>query len=262
MTTNNTSTNQNLLDEYSSLLLRRDHLFRDAGSYQVMYTAEFGELIAANLELKVACIKEKKTISYCRRRMNRGLAIDVERMQGEIEKEMTLYREQLDEMLGDVERAKAAKTIGQFESSRSKRIYRKLAKLLHPDIFPAVNEDEELRDLWQRIVEAYYRCDVDALEELEIVARAKLKEYGADEWEVEADNLEERIERVERQINDILTTEPYTYCELLHDESKKKAHREELQAEHDEYEAYLAELKKTLEAMLSEGGIKILWNMN
>lgn len=262
MTTNNTSTNQNLLDEYSSLLLRRDHLFRDAGSYQVMYTVEFGELIAANLELKVACIKEKKTISYCRRRMNRGLAIDVGRMHDEIDEEMTLYRKELDEMLGDVERAKSAKTIGQYEQSRSKRIYRKLAKLLHPDIFPQVDEDEELKDLWLRITKAYHCCDIDALEELEIVARTKLKEYGADEWEVEADNLEERIERVERQINDILTTEPYTYCELLHDESKKKAHREELQAEHDEYEAYLAELKKTLEAMLNEGAVRLLWNVN
>ena len=57
-------------------------------------------------------------------------------------------------------------------------------------------------------------------------------------------------------------TEPYTYCELLHDESKKKAHREELQAEHDEYEAYLAELKKTLEEMLNEGNIRLLWNVN
>lgn len=262
MTTNNIATNQNLIDEYSDLLLRRDHLYRAAGSYQVMYTAEFGELIAANFELKVACIKEKKTISYCRRRMNRGLAIDVERMQSEIEEEMTLYRNQLDEMNAEVKQAKDAKTIGQFELSRLKRIYRKLAKMLHPDVFPQVNEDEELKDLWQRIKDAYFRCDVEALEELEFAARAKIKEYGVDAWEVEADNLEERISRVEMQINDILSTEPYTYCELLHDEAKKKAHREQLQAEHDEYEEYLAELKKTLEAMLSEGGIKILWNMN
>ena len=82
-------------EEYEELLLRRDQLFRESGSYMTAYTQEFGDLITANFELKVECIKKKKTISYCRRRMNRGLAIDTTRMQAEIDQEMTLYYTQL-----------------------------------------------------------------------------------------------------------------------------------------------------------------------
>ena len=48
--------------EYEELLLRRDQLFRESGSYMTAYTQEFGDLITANFELKVECIKKKKTI--------------------------------------------------------------------------------------------------------------------------------------------------------------------------------------------------------
>ena len=78
-------------EEYEELLLKRDQLYRECGSYMTAYTQEFGDMITANFELKVECIKKKKTISYCRRRMNRGLAIDTTRMQAEIDQEMTLY---------------------------------------------------------------------------------------------------------------------------------------------------------------------------
>lgn len=108
-------------DEYEELLLRRDQLFRESGSYMTAYTQEFGDLITANFELKVECIKKKKTISYCRRRMNRGLAIDTARMNAEIEQEMTLYYNHLKEMLDDNKRAKKAGTISEFRLSRAKK---------------------------------------------------------------------------------------------------------------------------------------------
>lgn len=55
------------------------------------YAAELIGMIKDNCELKTECIKKKKSISYCRRRINRGLAIDTGRMQDEIVKEMRQY---------------------------------------------------------------------------------------------------------------------------------------------------------------------------
>ena len=120
-------------EEYEELLVRRDQLFKEAGSLMTEYTAEFGDLITANFELKVECIKKKKTISYCRRRINRGLSIDTSRMQEEIDREMTLYYDKLKGMQEDSERAKKAKTVSEFRLSMAKKIYRRLAKLIqHP----------------------------------------------------------------------------------------------------------------------------------
>lgn len=249
-------------DEYEELLLRRDQLFRESGSYMTAYTQEFGDLITANFELKVECIKKKKTISYCRRRMNRGLAIDTTRMQAEIDQEMTLYYTQLKEMLDDTERAKKAGTISEYRLSRAKKIYRRLTKILHPDINKKTAENENLMELWTRIAEAYQKSDVDELDDLEVLVRRAMEEMGDDSFELNLDDIETRIERVENQINEILTTEPYIYGEILCDEEKKQAYKEQLQAEHDDYEQYLESLTKALDEMLREGGVTLVWQMN
>ncbi len=249
-------------EEYEELLVRRDQLFKEAGSYMTAYTAEFGDLITANFELKVECIKKKKTISYCRRRMNRGLAIDAERMQTEIEQEMQLYYVQLKEMIADTETAKKAENVGQYRYGRAKKIYRRLAKLIHPDINKKTMENEKLKELWMRIVIAYRHSNIDELDDLEVLVRKAMEELGEDGFEVELSDIEERIERVERQINDIITTEPYTYGEMLEHEEKKTSYREQLLAEHDDYQQYLENLTKTLDDMLREGGVKIVWKMD
>lgn len=249
-------------EEYEELLLRRDQLFRESGSYMTAYTQEFGDLITANFELKVECIKKKKTISYCRRRMNRGLAIDTTRMQAEIDQEMTLYYTQLKEMLDDTERAKKAGTISEYRLSRAKKIYRRLTKILHPDINKKTAENKNLMELWTRIAEAYQKSDVDELDDLEVLVRRAMEEMGDDSFELNLDDIETRIERVENQINEILTTEPYIYGEILCDEEKKQAYKEQLQAEHDDYEQYLESLTKALDEMLREGGVTLVWQMN
>ncbi|MCR4937895.1 MAG: hypothetical protein K5987_07055 [Lachnospiraceae bacterium] len=254
--------NDNKRREYEELLIRRDQLFKDRGSYLTEYTQEFGDMLTANFEIKVECIKTKKAISYCRRRINRGLAIDLSRMQEEVEGEMTLYYIQLKEMIEDKERAKKAGTVSGYRLDFAKRIYRRLTKLLHPDINKKTEENEKLMELWTRIVTAYQRSDVNELNDLEALVHRVMEDIGDESFEFEPEDIEARIERVEDQINDILTTEPYIYRELLEDEEKKQAYREQLQAEHDDYEEYLENLKKSLDEMLRDGGARMVWKMN
>ncbi len=249
-------------EEYERLLLERDRLIRDCYSYQTAYTIEFGDMIAANFDLKVECIKKKKTIAYCRRRLNRGLSIDTDLMQEEIGKEMAVYDMELREMLAENAKAKKAGSTNEYNLNKAKKLYRRLTKLLHPDINRKTSEDKELMELWNRIYRAYQNTAVDELEDLEVLVKRAMEDIGDGSFELNLDDIEARIERVENQINEILTTEPYTYLELLIDEEKKKARKEELQAEHDDYEEYLESLSKTLDEMLSGEGVKIVWQMS
>ena len=248
--------------EYEELLIRRDNLYKDAASYQIAYTQEFGDLILENFKLKIECIKKKKTISYCRRRMNRGLAINTDRMNAEIEAEMLLYYEQLLDLSKETDAAKNAKTSGQFKVTLAKKIYRRLAKRLHPDINKKTEENETLRELWERIVRAYHSNDPDELDNLEVLVKRALEQLGEEGIEIDYSNIEDRIERVERQINEILMTEPYTYGEILESEEKKEAVRSSLEEEKRDYETYLEALQKTLDDMLTGEGVKLTWQMN
>ena len=248
---------QSRLEEYEELLVRRDQLLKKANSYRISYTAEFGDMLTENFKLKIECIKLKKSISYCRRRLNRGLAIDATKMRMEIEQEMKLYYVQLKEMMKETINAKSAMVVDEYRVMRSKKIYHRLVSILHPDVNKKITENEVLMELWNRIVEAYHRSDADTLDELEVLVHKTMEELGDAGIDLNLSDIEQRIEKVERQINEIITTEPYTYGEILYDEETRKAHREQLQAEHDDYEQYFAALQKALDEILAEGGAVI-----
>lgn len=246
-----------LLEEYEELLVRREHLLKVSGSYQICYTKEFGDLITSNFEIKIECIKLKKTISYCRRRLNHGLPIDTANMQEAVEKEMMHYYEDLKDMARETEAAKKSKSVGDFRFNRAKKIYRRLTKLLHPDINKKTMENDSLRDLWEKIMVAYHCSDVDALEDLEVLVRKALLELGDAGFEVDLTDIEDKIERVEMQINNIMTTEPYTYGELLESEERIKDRKNQLKEEHENYSDYLESLKSTLDEIISASGTKM-----
>ena len=266
-TTNNETTRraaeetvQALLRELAELLVQRDQYNKEAGSNMTGYIQEFGELLIKNFELKISCIEKKKAISYCRRRINRGLPVELKRMKEELEAEMKHYYMQLKEMTDEAEAARTAETIEGWRITLAKKIYRRLAKLLHPDINKRTETDETLKDLWRRIVLAYNASNVEELEDLEVLVRNALEELGETPVETDTKKLETRIERVERQISEIITTEPYTYGEMLRDEEKKQEYRNRLQEEHDDMETYLAELQATLEDIVQGGELTIVWN--
>ena len=136
------------------------------------YTAELIGMIKTNCELKTECIKKKKSISYCRRRINRGLAVDTGRMQDEIVKEMRHYYTRLNMII------KFAETY---------------------DLSGIGNGDE----------------------------------------------------RIESAMDEILNTEPYMFRELVNDEQKRSTFREQLQAEHEDYEQYLEILTDRMKSVIN-----------
>ncbi len=184
-------------DEYADLLVRRDQLFAKAESYRAAYTAQFGEQINSNFEIRIECIRLKKAISYCQRRINRGIAIDIANMHAEIDREMQGYKAQQKGMMKKTDEAKKSETAGFLEAG-----------------------------------------------------------YAPDK-----EDLEEKIERVERQINDIVTTAPYTYGEILESREKRKAHLSQLEEEHAGFVQYLETLTATLTGLLKNGGTQFIWEM-
>ena len=239
---------------YEDLLIKRDVLYKEAESIHIAYVCEFGELLLKAFELKVGCIKKKKMIAICQVAVNRGDSIDVQDMNNKIAKSMAVYEAQLLNMVREKEFADKSKISAPYKVERAKRAYHRLAKLIHPDINPLTKENTDLMDLWERIKIAYYVNDDEELDELEVLVRRILKDNNIDVVVPHVDNIEARIDKLQAEINDIVTSEPYIYSALLSSPERIEARKEEIYKDIADYEEYGAKLSKILQQLLSEGG--------
>ena len=244
-------------EEYENLLLERDQITKEAGQIWTVYLQLFGKLITDNYEEKLECIKCKKTIAYYQNALNHGGVVDSAAMEKYMEQEMAEYYANLRRMLKENEDANNAGTSTPYEVARAKTLYRRLAKLIHPDINPETDHSKELQELWQRILIAYHHSDVKELSELEVLVRKVLKELGSEDVKVDIPDIEEKIEALKSEIEGIKQTEPYCLRYLVEDEEAAEKKKTELREELETYQKYHKELNEVILKMLQTGGLKI-----
>lgn len=243
--------------EYENLLLERDQLEKEAGQIWTVYLQKFGKLISDNYEEKLECIKCKKTIAYYQTALNQGGKVDAAALEKYLEQEMAEYYANLHRMLRENADANNAGTSTPYEVERAKVLYRRLAKLIHPDINPETDTSEELQEIWNRTLIAYHHNDVKELAELEVLARRVLKDLGVGDVKVDIPDIEEKIDAVKTEIDQITHTEPYTLRYLVEDEEAAEKKRAELQEELESYQKYHKDLNNIILQMLQSGGLKI-----
>lgn len=244
-------------EEYENLLLERDQITKEAGQIWTVYLQLFGKLITDNYEEKIECIKCKKTIAYYQNALNHGGVVDSAAMEKYMEKELAEYYANLRRMLKDNKDADNVGTSTPYEAARAKILYRRLAKLVHPDINHKTDHSRELRELWQRILIAYHHNDVKELSELEVLVRKVMKELGSENVKADIPDIEEKIEALKSEIENIKKTEPYALRYLIEDEETAERKKAELKEELKTYQKYHKELNEIILKMLQGGGLKI-----
>lgn len=245
---------------YEELLMRRDGLRKEAFHYEREYVREFGDLILEVFRLKVECIRQKKTIEFCQTALNYGQAVDQEKLQAYLQKELESFNRQLDEMILDNEAAKHSKKITELELLQIKKIYHRLVKKIHPDINPIVEQSEKLQELWQRAITAYNCNDLAMLQETEVLVNKALEKLGAGEADIEIPNIDEKISELEEEITRIRETDPYQYRFLLENPEAVEEKKAELEAEKKAFEEYSNQLEGILTELMGNG-MKMTWRM-
>lgn len=248
-------------EEYERLLLERDQVLKDAEQNWINYINEFGHLIAEAFEEKIECIKMKKTIAFYQNAINRGKKVNQSELNEHLHKEMSEYNAQLGRMKKDNELYRNLKTASAYQIKRSKELYHKIAKLIHPDINPETEKHDVLLELWNRAVLAYNGNNPKELAEIEVLVGKTLKDLGAGVIDVDIPDLDDKIEGLKAEINDIITTEPYTYGELLGDKKACDVLKKELKDELIKYKEYRMELGEELKKLFLEGGLTLEWEM-
>ena len=242
---------------YEELLMERDQLRKEGVQSWITYKQMFGQLTAEVFEEQVACIRCKKTIAYLQKARNWNKGVKAEDLDNYLERVMKPYKVQLERLLRDAEAVKETETATPYEVKRSKELYRRLARMLHPDLNPCTDGSEILQELWLRVQDAYDGNDVKTLLELEVLVRKELRELGWEGEDQEISDLDDRIRETEEEIEQIRNTEPYTLKDLVCDPEKCAAKQEELEKERTSFREYHSRLKQKMLELMQEGGIEI-----
>lgn len=243
---------------YEELLLRKNDLKKECFLLEQEYIRVFGQEILAVFQAKVECAKKVKTIEFCQKAINRGSEPDTTELQEFVARETKELEEHFGQMTEEYERSKNTGKVTEAELMEIRKTYRKLAKQLHPDIHPEVAESRKLKDLWNQVSAAYACNELKALKELDVLVTAAVAEAGGLEANIEIPEIDEKIAALEKEIEEIMTTDPWQYKFLLDDpaavEEKKQAYLEELKT----YQEHSKQLDRMLEDILPEGTM-IIW---
>lgn len=254
--------NDSRYDRYEALLIERDNLRKDCDSIQITYFREFGDLLSTSFAGQIACIRLKKEIAWCQSYINRGQAIDVDQMHDMIEKTMSDYQRKLDDMYAETEAARSSIASDPATVIAVKRLYRQIAKKIHPDINPKTNEIKTLQELWQRVVAAYHANALDELRELDVMVSKALADCGDERVQIDIPDIEDKIAALEKQIDEIRSTNPYQYQYLLADDELVRQKKEGLKKEIASYDEYRKELEGILDRIMDENGISFRWKID
>lgn len=239
-------------EQYEELLLQKDAYEKEAFSLQQHYTAVFGDLVIEAFQLKVDCIALKKEIAYYIKAKNRKIKADAKALAKLLKEEMAAYKKRLKELAKERDAARSGRPIGPMEVAKIKKTYRRIAKILHPDLSPLTEEHPELASLFQRVMVAYDCNDLKELENLEELMNVFLKNEGIEECSMVIPNVGERIKELEEEIEKIITTEPYTYKKLFDDPFLAEEEKKKYQQDIEEYVAYKQELTVNRDTLREE----------
>lgn len=134
-----------------------------------------------------------------------------------------------------------------------KALYRKITKVLHPDVAEPGKFDE---GLWQRAMDAYKRND---LEDLKVIADIVGEPEESDFDNISDDDLAEKLERMELAVKryEMLSEEikkkfPFIEEENLKNDAWVRAKQEELEKSIAEYEKAVEILEELVEDKIIE----------
>lgn len=192
---------------------------------EALYATKIGKFKIEILELQIEFKALKKKIQLCHQYINKNEIPDFEAIERKI-KTMT------QEAYQDVHREKQKVVFGTEvlsnlaspeESAELRKIFRNIAKTLHPDVNP--NLSTEQQEIWHLFYSAYKSGDLDKLKALEIVYTDEIKKSEKGNQELSEEGillqtamLKQGILELEEQIKALEQEFPFNLAEQIRDD--------------------------------------------
>lgn len=217
---------------------------------EALYATKIGKYEVELLELKIELKTIKKKIQWAHQEINLGKYPnfnDIENRASELMKKafQEIHIEKSKIAFG---KAVLSNLGSPEESMELRKIFRNIAKSLHPDINP--NLSQEQQELWHIFHSAYKNGDLDTLKALEIVYEEQLKNKETDEKDLQEEDillqiamLKQGILELESQKKELENDFPFNLAEQIRDEDWVAEKQESLTKEIDELKEYITAKK-------------------
>lgn len=235
---------EDLYKRYVRLLLEKEKIVKTNFQVQQRFIELFGDLRLEMLKVEIEIAKIKKEMEYLVRKKNRNESYDLEEMDDFVNQALEGMKAQYERMKEEQAQLKNKKMLSQEEVKEVKRLYRRLVKLVHPDLNP--HQTKEQKELWHQLQKAYRNNDLAWLRELNVLIVLKTKGHE----EVEIEDLEDKIEAVREEIALLKKEDLYQMRELVFDEEWIDAYKEQYERERSDFEVYLRSLQKEKEKLI------------
>lgn len=245
-------------DLFNELLIKKAEIKKERYQLYISYIKEFGELINQSFESKIECIKKKKLIEYYQAMINKNMNIDPNKAEKYMNSIMSSYYKELEEMKKEYVFSKSFKICSPEEVKEVKKTYRKLAKLIHPDMNKIYISDLKIQEFWIDVCNAYNNNNLEEIQELEIAICKYLSDQGYDCKTIDINDIETKINSLEKEIEDLINSNPYLYKALLSDEDEVIKKKQELNDEIIDSKEYLQTLDQELDDILRNNDINFV----
>lgn len=246
---------EKLRTELSMLLGERDELkFVICKNIETEYMLELGGLEYKAYEAECAVLRLKRKIELIQAKTNRQEKIVLSTIEETLDEEFAEYQQKLNEQIEKMNEAlkhSNARILSEEESKELKKIYRKIVKVLHPDLNPDVTEAQA--ELFVNAVIAYKDGDLATLRIInEMIGDRNLPEKHQDAM---AQLMEERerllslTKSINKSIEKIKSEYPHSVKEILESPEKLEQRKAELQDILENYNELIAVYKTKLDEM-------------
>jgi len=243
-----------LKDKLTELISKRDHLLvTKKGNLEALYTLKIGRYEYKLMETECEVARLKRKIELIQVKVNRGKDIDLEEVEKVLDKEYREWEQKIKDMVERVKKADSRlKSLLSSEDSRLlQKLYRKLVKLLHPDINQDAGKEENI--LWQRLQDAYRNGDLEEIKLIDLLVGQKDKVVELD-TEEKLDKVitdyGEKIRKLSDEIVNILSSFPFDIEEKLKDKDWVKSRVEEISEKIMEKVRYAGELRGVVDGLI------------